>query len=1672
MEVYSAVKVIKTAVIVIGAVAATIATAGALAPVTVGAALGTIGLTLSTVSAIAVAAGVVGQILNAIAPSKPKAMESTGSSTRWQADTQAGLPIMIGRTFNAGNIVKRETFGPERIWQGFATVYSLGPINAIEKFTANRQQFTFDASGNANGTYHDWMYFRSQLGTDPTATAMNGTVDGNTFTGWDANRKGSGLAASLWFLKFDKEDGKKYSSGVPSPGVVGQGMFCYDPRLDSTFPGGSGTHRADDPSTWAYSESPALWAGTWALGIWHNGKRRAGIGMDAANIDFVSIASWANVCDANGWKVGGMVSTLEDKWNVLKAICQAGACVPLPSAGYLSFDYQAPRVSLATITSDDLIGDAGIVPMNSVRERINTIVPRIRSEAHGWEVIPLDPVVVDDYVTFDGEPRTEEVDYQLVQQANQAAELANYQMAQAREIGPIDLPLKLRWLGIRPGMAVTLDMPELNLASQKAVCRTRAFNPQDAGVKLQLNSETDSKHAFALGSIGVAPPQPDLTPTSIDFSAPSILDWAVSAVSLSTTGAGSLPAIRFNGAVSRPDVDEVIFEYKRSVDSEWQVGRRGTPDTTVMDVSGIMPNTNYDTAVRYVVRGVLTDRREYGQVTTGNVNTAPVNIVDVVDAGDMAQLDDIYFGHPYFLEFLGGGVAAYGDYRTDQGIAAAISGQGSGATANTLTELDGDAGAKLVSIAPGAGVGENLVRDGEFIGSDVSHIQGADEINFQPTGGLSEYYVKFAVGGTSSVFFAPGGSTAAGDETGTIPVNEGDRLFYRILMRNNTNTANANMRVGPYLYAVNGYRGAFNGGYHQPGPNFEWHEGYVDVPSDATTPYTHIKLRLQRITSTQEVEVAKFIVSKVQQGADITDLNPKVYSIDIGARVSENLIKDPRFTDPLGPFVGPTDFTLDTSGNNYFWVATSSDTMNFVNVAGENSAENQVPVEPGKTYQFSTQVKTVGGSKRVRLRVRPRRSSGNAGAVEYPFDGGSTFDTSGNWQTISGNITIPDDDTFDYCEFGYDVVFTQGDATAVHFMFPRVSEIEAGATVGAILGGNMYLEDGVTLGTDVSLVTGQGISAGFTGQGALATINALAYGDAELTGFGGLAPREDIFFGSSFIRETDGGTNATLANFKTSQGVASAISGQGDLATSNLTDEEVNNLLTQSENLIINSEWEDNGVGWTINALHTITSGTTTGDPKRYLHANAGTNVSSLPQAGIPVSPGDKVYGRMIARGQNANNSGGQSEIRLVFQWRNVLNQEVGLTNDTSQFSAANTWEVIDLQDTAPAGAVALYVRYNLRAEGGWVDAGPLRLTKIDINADETANNISAGFTGQGGLATLNGLAYGDAELTGFGTLAPRGDVYFGSAFIKEASGGSNATLSNFKTSLGVASAIAGQAAAATDSTIEASADVTKVVSGPAELILDYDSGGTLTTNLPKQGNMTYAPAGGSAYTSGVTWAVSTVLATGQTTGDVWSGTVPSIVGSGGATLKINSGLKISEALLDVTATYNGKTSPPFRVKVKKVVAAPTQPSGGGSGSTFASDNLGGESINSTTWATISELTLSTASGVTSVDLTAQDISMTPDLTPTGTRNIEMKWQYESSPGTWTDIGAVANSDPDPFSYDIHGEQDTIDGTITCNRTKTGLSASTEYNFRLQARFTTGTNKGHYFWGNVSGDGS
>lgn len=508
-------RALRTAAFVVGA-AALVATgvgaavsAGLIGSVAAGATSATfLGVTAATFTAAGAIAGAVGAGLSLAAAAVAPKGSVGGSATQFKIDKDAGMPVAIGRTHSGGNVAHRQFYGSKNSLESWVTIHSIGPVRSLGPLLINKAAVALNGTA-VGGGYAGYMWLDQQLGACPEARAMAGP-SGN-FAGWGSTYKLSGLAADLWTLKFD-DKGKVYPNGVPQRGRIVEGVYVYDPRQDSTYPGGSGGCRLGQEATYVWSENPALHAITWAFGRYQNGTLIAGGGLSAAGIDMPPFVDWANVCDANGWKVGGIVYTSTDNsWDILKMIAQAGGGEVMAVGAQLSCTFSAPRVSIGTITSADIIGDIDVPVSASRRLRRNTVIPRVRLESHGWEVVPLDAIAIPQYVTVDGGSRPKEIDFPLVQQVDQGAQLGLYEILNARELDGIVLPAKVYAIGYRPGDCLTVDIPEASLVARDVIVRGREIDGASMGVTLTCRSETQSKHPFCLGKTGVAPPTPDLS---------------------------------------------------------------------------------------------------------------------------------------------------------------------------------------------------------------------------------------------------------------------------------------------------------------------------------------------------------------------------------------------------------------------------------------------------------------------------------------------------------------------------------------------------------------------------------------------------------------------------------------------------------------------------------------------------------------------------------------------------------------------------------------------------------------------------------------------------------------------------------------------------------------------------------------------------------------------------------------------------------------------------------------------------------------------------------------------------------------------------------------------------------------------------------------------------------
>jgi hypothetical protein len=557
-----------------------------------------------------------------------------GRTFEWTLDPDGPIPFAAGRIGVPGSAVYRKTFGPDLMYYGIPSVLSgAGPIDGFEGFLADDESVTFDGSGKAiSSQYAGELWYKNKLGTQPDTaiTSPTGLKNGATLPGWTSAHRLSGLA-SYMIVMGENSKGTAFPTGEIKPIITFRGLKVYDPRKDSTYPGGSGAHRLADPATWTYSANPILWALKWTLGLWAgpNGKgapqvdyQVGGIGAKLSGIDVPAFIAAANIADANGWTCAAYPTTDDDKHQVLTGFLQAGGAIYAQRAGKIScIQRAAPRTSIVTVSAYDTAGPLEIDTAASRIDRINTLRPRFWSEPHRWQMTALDQeVTAQAYRDQDGGVRPSGIDYPYVTSARQAGQLAALQIANTREGIAGVIPLKPHLQRIRPGDAFTITEAGFVLNGLKCLCLNTDYDPATGVVRVSFVSETDAKYPFALGQ-NPTPPEPQvLTPVDPTFvSAPDEGEWALAAETLVDNGV-SIPILAITGSCENATADQVIFDFRPVDDPEREWAGAGVEGPTVVrkEIGGpITPGTIYEASVRYRRGNNVSERRLLAPVVAG-----------------------------------------------------------------------------------------------------------------------------------------------------------------------------------------------------------------------------------------------------------------------------------------------------------------------------------------------------------------------------------------------------------------------------------------------------------------------------------------------------------------------------------------------------------------------------------------------------------------------------------------------------------------------------------------------------------------------------------------------------------------------------------------------------------------------------------------------------------------------------------------------------------------------------------------------------------------------------------------------------------------------------------------------------------------------------------------------
>lgn len=415
--------------------------------------------------------------------------------------------------------------------------------------------------------------FYAKLGT-PSQTALTELV--SAFNDWTSAYTGQDITYLVSAFELGTATGEGvWSQGAPQNiRAVVKGKKVYDPRKDSTTATGSGSHRLNDPTTWEWSDNPALCLADYLF------DDRLGLGAEGVtynDIDWLMVANAAAACDVTVTTPGG-----NEKRFTCNGVLSTGATYAdnirtLVSSmnGMLTWSggkyriracaYEAPTYSF---TEDDIVGDVQVQPERTRSQRFNTIRGTYIDPESDYNSTEFIPVTNSNYQnTRDkGQKLVTDISLPMTNSEYMAQRLAYKSLNLNNQQTTAVLPLNWKALKVGVGDRIRVSVSELSWSNKIFVVENWSFEPDKGFV---LNIKEDSSSAYA---------DPGLSDYSTRTSAGVVTfaDQLVSAPSgLQATAEEEAVLLEWEAPPRGSGYDEVVIY--ASEDSDWanaiEVGR-------------------------------------------------------------------------------------------------------------------------------------------------------------------------------------------------------------------------------------------------------------------------------------------------------------------------------------------------------------------------------------------------------------------------------------------------------------------------------------------------------------------------------------------------------------------------------------------------------------------------------------------------------------------------------------------------------------------------------------------------------------------------------------------------------------------------------------------------------------------------------------------------------------------------------------------------------------------------------------------------------------------------------------------------------------------------------------------------------------------------------------------
>ncbi len=560
---------------------------------------------------------VLGLALTAL--SRRKQVGTTSAGIKTEASTTGGVTpqsFILGRYATAGNHIapamstKQHGNTPNAFLTYVMDISDL-PIHNLSRVVVDGEFVPLDPTPDADGFLKGsgrlddvfWVKFYngSQTLADPWLVSEFGSYPHRP---WTDEMKGLGVAYAILKFRYDRA---KYN-GIPSVKFEAEGIPLYDPRNDSSV-GGSGAQRWDDPSTWQYTDNPAVMIYNILRGIPLPDGSVYGIGATADEVPLSHAVAAMNICEMSragetvpqyraGYevKIGSSNDGGEDPLTVIDELLKSCDGDVAEVGGRWFLRAGGPGLPVMTITDGDIVVNRpqDLDPFPGLSETVNVLHATAPSPDELWEEKDAPSRINTAAIAEDGQRLSSQIMLPAVPYRKQVQQLMKSWLADARRFSRHNITLMPHALNLTPLDVIEwtsernqylqklfeVDQVAISSTSLAVTCAIREVDP-DAG-RWEAGDELPE----------------DLTPPVVVEPAPEVLPgFTVSAIQiLDKNGVSRRPAIKIEWVTDLDDVTSIVFKVRDKTTG--QVVTTGTTadveDGVEIVTAGILPLTEYE----------------------------------------------------------------------------------------------------------------------------------------------------------------------------------------------------------------------------------------------------------------------------------------------------------------------------------------------------------------------------------------------------------------------------------------------------------------------------------------------------------------------------------------------------------------------------------------------------------------------------------------------------------------------------------------------------------------------------------------------------------------------------------------------------------------------------------------------------------------------------------------------------------------------------------------------------------------------------------------------------------------------------------------------------------------------------------------------------------------------